>query len=67
MMKPKFQPGPFKDQADLSADSFGGFAVRIVAASHIVLQGHSHRARRGGEQTNCHEPPERATANERTE
>jgi hypothetical protein len=58
--RPRKQLRPSKEQADLIGDPFGGFAVRVAAATHIVLQGHSHRARRGGEQTNCHEPPERA-------
>jgi hypothetical protein len=51
---------PSKEPEDLSGDPFGGFYVRVAAASHIVLHGHSHRARRGGEQTNCHEPLDRA-------
>ena len=58
--RPRKQLRPSKEQADLSGDPFGEFSVRVAAASHIVLRGHSHRARRGGEQTNCHEPPERA-------
>ena len=58
--RPWKQLRPSKEQADLSGDPFGGLAVRVAAASHIVLRGHSHRARRAVEQTNCHEPPERA-------
>ena len=58
--RPWKQLRPSKEQADLSGDPFGGLAVRVAAASHIVLRGHSHRARRGVKQTNCHEPPERA-------
>ena len=44
--RPWKQLRPSKEQADLSGDPFGGLAVRVAAASHIVLRGHSHRARR---------------------